>query len=122
MELIKNKLQNLTLKFNKFLQKQSEVIRTVEQRRSNLTSSKINKSKQNEFYSAVPTNEEDDVIDINVSLNTSAQTQMTMGNRNQYYQDRTSAVQSIEKTMNDLSSMFSRLSHIVYEQRSMIDK
>jgi hypothetical protein len=123
LELIKNRLQNLTLRFNKFLQNQSEVIRSVEQRRTNLTSTKINKNKRNEFYTALPTNDEDDVIDINVSIgNQSTQSQITHDNKNQYYQDRTSAVQSIEKTMNDLSSMFSRLSHIVYEQRSMIDK
>ncbi len=52
---------------------------------------------------------------------TISQTQMSQGNKNQYYQDRTSAVQSIEKTMNELGSMFTRLSHIVYEHRSIID-
>jgi t-SNARE complex subunit (syntaxin) len=111
------------MRFNKFLHNQSEVIRSVEQRRSNLTSTKVNKNKRNEYYSAVPTNDDDDVIDINVSIGSqSTQAQISNGNRNQYYQDRMSAVQGIEKTMNDLSSMFSRLSHIVYEQRSMIDK
>jgi t-SNARE complex subunit (syntaxin) len=118
LELLKNRLKDLTFKFQKFLKNQSEVIRNVEQRRSNLTSSKVQKMKTNEFYSAVPSNDEDEVIDVNMTI---SQTQITHGNKNQYYQDRTSAVQSIEKTMNELASMFTRLSHIVYEQRSMIE-
>jgi hypothetical protein len=124
LEVIKTRLQNLTLRFNKFLQNQSEVIRSVEQRRTNLTSTKMNKNKRNtDYYSAIPTNDEDDIIDINVSIgNQSTQTQLSNGNKNQYYQDRTSAVQSIEKTMGELASMFTRLSHIIYEQRSHIEK
>lgn len=48
---------------------------------------------------------------------------MTMSsNRNQYYQDRTNSVHTIEKTMGELASMFSRLGQLVYEQRSMIEK
>jgi hypothetical protein len=89
----------------------------VEQRRSNLTNTKVQKIKPNEYYQVLSTNDDDEIIDINMSV---SQQQMNQGNKNQYYQDRASAVQSIEKTMNDLASMFSRLSHIVYEQRSMI--
>ena len=46
----------------------------------------------------------------------------TSSNRNQYYLDRTSAVQTIEKTMNELSQMFFRLGQMVNEQKSMIEK
>jgi hypothetical protein len=113
----------LTLRFNKFLHNQAEVIRTVEQRRTNLTSTKVNKNKRSEFYTAIPTNDEDDVIDINVSIgNQYAHMQTNSVNKNQYFQDRTTAVQSIEKTMHDLSAMFSRLSHIIYEHREIINK
>lgn len=116
-------MKNLTLKFNKFLQGQSEIIRNVEQRRSNLTGTQLsNKRTHNEFmYTSVPNNEEDDVIDINLSMSTQSTMQLT-NNKNQYFQDRNSAVQGIEKMMGELSTMFTRLSHIVYEQRSMIEK
>jgi len=125
LELLKNRLQNLNLKFRKFLQSQSEFIKEKIKRINNLTvahqSTLSNKKSHNEFiYTSIP-NDEDDILDIDVSLST--QSQMTMSsNRNQYYQDRTNSVHTIEKTMGELASMFSRLGQLVYEQRSMIEK
>ena len=46
----------------------------------------------------------------------------TNSNRTAYFQERSNAVQYVERMMNDLSSMFSRISQIAYEQRSMIEK
>jgi syntaxin 5 len=118
-------LQNLNLKFRKFLQSQSEFIKEKIKRINNLTGAHSNtlsnKKSHNEFiYTSIP-NDEDDILDIDVSLSTQSQMSMT-SNRNQYYQDRTGAVQTIEKTMGELASMFSRLGQLVYEQRSMIEK
>jgi syntaxin 5 len=80
-----------------------------------------NKKSKNEFvYTSIP-NQEDDILDIDVGLS-SQSTMTTTTNRNQYYQDRTNAVHSIEKTLGELSSMFTRLGQMVYEQRSMIEK
>lgn len=113
-------MKNLTLKFNKFLQSQSEIIKSVEQRRSNLTGGIVNQKKnKNEYiYTSVPNNDHEDVID----LENQQTTLQINNNKNVYHQERASAVQYVEKMMNDLSSMFSRISQIAYEQRSMIEK
>jgi hypothetical protein len=72
------------------------------------------------MYTSVP-NEDDEVIDINVSLSTQQTVRMN-DNKNKYYQERFTAVQGIEKTMHDLASMFNKMTQVVYEQRSMIEK
>ena len=70
------------------------------------------------MYSKVPSNDQDEFLDIE-----NQQTTMHMeSNRSVYYQERSNAVQYVERMMNDLSSMFSRISQIAYEQRSMIEK
>lgn len=111
----------MSLKFKKFLQSQAELIGALERRRIQLTGNHVNNKKShNEFmYTPLP-NDDDDVIDINVSVSTQAT--MSKTTSNQYYQDRTSAVQGIEKTLGDVASMFTRLGQMVYEQRSMIDR
>jgi hypothetical protein len=113
-------LKNLALKFNKFLQSQSEIIKTVEKRRSNLSSSGMNqrKPKNHNIYSSLPTNDQEDFLE----LDNEQTTMQTNQNRNVYYQERSNAVQYVERMMNDLATMFSRISQIAYEQRSMIEK
>jgi len=113
-------MKNLTLKFNKFLQSQSEIIKSVEQRRSNLSSSGMNqrKNKNDNIYTTLPANDHEDFLELE-----NEQTLMQINNKkNVYYQERSNAVQYVERMMNDLSTMFSRISQIAYEQRSMIEK
>jgi syntaxin 5 len=127
VELLRSRLQNLNLKFRKFLQNQSEFIKEKIKRINNLTgahtSTLSNKKSHNEFiYTSIPNKEEsDEIIEINSSFSTQT-TMQTSSNRNQYYLDRTNSVQTIEKTMNELSQMFFRLGQMVNEQKSMIEK
>lgn len=113
------------MKFQKFLQNQSEFIKNKIKRINNLTgansaSALNNKKTKNEYiYTSLP-NDDDDILEVD-SLQTQSTLQMT-SNKNQYYQDRSNSVQIIEKTMGELSSMFTRLGQLVYEQRSMIEK
>ncbi len=87
------------------------------------------KKTHNQYiYSSLPNDEADDVLDIDLNSSenggsvSTMSTQMHMnGNRNQYYQERNSAVQGIEKMMGELSGMFTRLGQAIYEQRSMIE-
>ncbi len=117
--MLSSKLKNLTLKFNKFLQSQSEIIKAVEQRRSNLSSNVMNqrKPKNDNVYTNLPTNDHEDFLELDNQL-----TMQINQNKNVYYQERSNAVQYVERMMNDLSTMFTRMSQIAYEQRSMIEK
>ena len=123
-------MKNLTLKFNKFLQSQSKIIKSVEQRRNNLSGGiNILKKNKNEYvYTSLPSNDnyndndnqkdQDDLLE----LENQQTTMQFNSNKNAYYQERSNAVNYVERMMNDLSSMFSRISQIAYEQRSMIEK
>ncbi len=112
------------MKFQKFLQNQSEFIKNKIRRINNLTGASStcalnNKKNKNEYiYTSLP-NDDDDILEVD---SIQAQSTMQMNNTNQYYQDRSNSVQIIEKTMGELSSMFTRLGQLVYEQRSMIEK
>ena len=114
------------MKFQKFLQNQSEFIKNKIRRINNLTgassaSALNNKKSKNEYiYTSLP-NDDDDILEVDSFTQSQSTMQMT-SNTNQYYQDRSNSVQIIEKTMGELSSMFTRLGQLVYEQRSMIEK
>jgi syntaxin 5 len=92
----------------------------VEERRSNFSANhKINKPSKNPFlYTSLP-NDDTDSTDNSTHISFE---QNQVDNRNQYYQDRSSAVQKIEKTMTDLQGMFTRMAHFVHEQQYMIEK
>jgi hypothetical protein len=111
------------MKFKKFLQGQADIIKKVEQRRSNLTGGKAqngNGSKNGNYsYNPVPNNDDDE--DVNISISTQSTMQMST-DRNQYYQERVNDVQSIEKSMNELSTLMTKVSQLTYDQRIMIDK
>jgi t-SNARE complex subunit (syntaxin) len=120
-ELVKNRLRNLSEKFHKFLQGQAEIIRKVEERRTGLAGRQNNNLRaQNNFYNPLPNNDEEESIEVNMSISTQAT--MQRNNNSKYYEERTQAVQGIEKIMNDLSQMFTKMSQMVYEQRSMIER
>ncbi len=130
LELLNSQLKNLTLKFNKFLQSQSQIIKSVEQRRNNLSGgiNTLKKNKNEYVYTSLPNNDyynendnqkdQDDLLE----LENQQTTIQFNSNKNAYYQERSNAVNYVERMMNDLSSMFSRISQIAYEQRSMIEK
>lgn len=130
LELLNSQLKNLTLKFNKFLQSQSQIIKSVEQRRNNLSGgiNSLKKNKNEYVYTSLPkddyyndTNNKNDQDDL-LELENQQTTMQFNSNKNAYYQERSDAVNYVERMMNDLSSMFSRISQIAYEQRSMIEK
>ena len=112
-DMLNSRTSDLTMKFQKFLQKQAELIKKVEERKSNLSlSAATNKNSFNEFVNA--STEEDDVL-LNVH------TQTTKRNQSTYYQDRLNEVQSIEKTMGEISGMMNRLSQMTYEHSLLIE-
>ena len=120
MELLNNRLRELSFKFNKFLQIQSANITKFEQRKNDLNGPSNKKpNNRNPFmYSSLPNEDDDDIIPVDPILTTKT----ISYNKNAYYQDRTNAVQSIAKTMEELGSMFTRLSSIVHQQRDYIQK
>jgi len=120
IELVKSRIYKTSEKFKKSLQVQSEVIKKVEERRSNLSHShKVNKPAKNPFiYSSLP-NEDTEAEEPSYTV---SMAHAQEGNRNQYYQERTTTVQKIEKTLTDLQGMFVRMAQFVHEQQFMIEK
>lgn len=111
-DIIKNRASDLTIKFQKFLAKQAELIKKVEERKTHLGSN-LDSNPNNNFineFTNIP--EEDDVL-LNV------QTQVKK--QDNYYQERLNEVQSIEKTMGEISGMMNRLSEMTYHHSLMID-
>lgn len=112
-DMLNSRTSDLTMKFQKFLQKQTELIKKVEERKNNLSlSAGTSKNDFNEYVNA--STEEDDVL-LNV------QTQMNKQTKSNYYQDRLNEVQSIEKTMGEINSMMNRLGQMTYHHSLMID-
>ena len=114
IDILNSRISELTMKFQKFLQKQAETIKKVEKRKGILSSNKSQNSNINEFTNG-GYNEEEDVL-------------LNMGNiqkqekkQSNYYQRRLNEVQTIEKTMSEISSMMNRLSQMTYEHSSMIE-
>lgn len=113
-DIVNARTSDLTLKFQKFLAKQAELIKKVEERKNNLSLNSpmtFNNNVVNEYIN-IP--EEDDTF-LNV------QTQEKKQEKNNYYQERLNEVQSIEKTMGEISGMMNRLSQMTYHHSLMID-
>lgn len=120
-DLIKMRLKDLSFKFKKFLQAQGETIRSIEQRRSNLVSSS-SKGKPNDYSYLPGTDPDSDTIENTLIEEDTILAQVNNYESTQYYKDRTTAVQQIEKAMNELSTMFGRLSSMIYEQGQVISR
>ena len=118
LDILNNKISDLTSKFQKFLQQQATTIKKVEQRKSNLSLSSRKSSNFNEYTINTNNNDDEDVL-LNITGQQNIQT--TMQNNSQYYQNRLNNVQSIEKTMGEISGMMNRLSQMTYEHSLMID-
>lgn len=108
------KLENLSISYQKFLKTQGELIRTIEKRKSNLLGND-KKIKHVNLYNKLSTEDLDD--NPNEGLKETIQL-----NRNDLYSERNSAVQGIEKAMTELSSMFNRISQMIYRQGEMIER
>lgn len=109
------KLENISISYQKFLKTQGELIRSIEKRKTNLLGND-KKIKHVNLYNKLP-NE-----DIDENPNEGLKETMQQVNRNDLYSERSSAVQGIEKAMTELSSMFNRISQMIYRQGEMIER
>ena len=117
-DVLNNKTSDLTMKFKKFLQVQTDLIKKVEERKNKLSRTKkpyLNPNKSyNEFINTNNTNDDEDIL-----LNMAGQIQENK--KENYYQSRLNNVQMIEKTMSEISSMMNRLGQMTYSHSLMID-
>ena len=119
-DIINNNISDLTLKFRKLLQQQAEKITKIEKRKKFISSSNkknnINNSI-NEYATDFTNNnynEEDTLLEV-------GDKQTYKNKESEYYKSRLSEVQSIEKTMSEISGMMNRLSQMTYEHSFMIE-
>lgn len=100
----------------------------MEKRRSNLTSTvpsstlNTNRVKKNPFLFTQSTENETTEEESDNFLDQTQQKLTISSDRNKYYQDRASSVQGIEKTMNNMYSLMTKMMQVVYEQRYLIEK
>lgn len=114
-DILNSRTSDLTMKFQKFLQKQAELIKKVEQRKNNLSMySSSTKDSINEFVNVNENEEGEDDKDILIDV-------QIQDKKNNYYQERLSGAQLIEKTMGELSNMMKRMSQMTYHHSLMID-
>ena len=122
LDILSNKISNISIKFKKLLELQAKKIKEIQQRTDILNPSqkiKINKNNSfNEYATDFSSNnyDEDDVL-----LEVKDQQQTFEQNNSQYYQNRLKDVQLIEKTMKEISDMMNRLSQMTYEQSFLIE-
>lgn len=120
VETLKMRLEDLSIRYQKFLKTQGDTIRTIEKRRANLVNSDSRKkNKRNnieDIYSSLPEQDPED----NTGFQETVQSYKS-GN-NEYYKERNTAVQHIEKAMTDMASMFNRISQMIYRQGEMIER
>lgn len=113
-DIINSRASDLTLKFQKFLAKQAELIKKVEDRKTHLSLNSFNDTGSNNFMNDL-VNNPDDEDDVLLNVQTQAK------KKDNYYQERLNEVQSIEKTMQEISGMMNRLSQMTYHHALMID-
>lgn len=112
LDIVNTRVSDLTIKFQKYLSKQAEMIKKVEKRKTHLSFNNdinANNSTINEFAN-VP-DESDTLLTV--------QTQIKK--QDNYYQERLKEAQSLEKTMVEVNSMMNRISQITYHHSIMID-
>ena len=120
LDILSNKISNLSLKFKKLLELQAKKIKTIQERMHILTptSKKNINNSFNEYTTNFSSNNynEDDVL-----LEVKDQQQTFEQKNSQYYQNRLKDVQLIEKTMTEISDMMNRLSQMTYEHSFLIE-
>ena len=121
LDIINNNISDLTLKFQKLLKEQAEKITKIEKRKKFISSSNRKNNINNSFneyatdFTINNFNEEEDVL-LEVG-----DKQIYKNRESEYYKSRLSEVQSIEKTMSEISGIMNRLSQMTYEHSFMID-
>ena len=123
LDILNQRISELSNKFHNFLQTQAETIRRIEKRKIFFTNNHSNKkiNNYNEYTINYDNNNKNMDDDEDVLLNITGQTQTTMKNNDQYYNYRLNAAQGIEKMMGEISGMTNRLSQMIYEHSLMID-
>ena len=112
-DVLNNKTSDLTMKFKKFLQIQTDLIKKVEERKNRLSRTKKPNLNPNKSYNEFINDDED------ILLNMAGQIQENK--KENYYQSRLNNVQIIEKTMSEISSMMNRLGQMTHSHSLMID-
>ena len=122
LDILNQKISELSNKFQKFLQTQAENIRRIEKRKHIFTNNNSTKklNNYNEYTMNFDTEKNDDE-DEDVLLNITGQTQTKIKKDEQNYSYRLNAAQGIEKMMGEISGMTNRLSQMVYEHSLMIE-
>ena len=118
LDILNQRVSDVSQKFTKFLQTQAETIRRIEYKKGVFT--KNNSSKNNKNYNEYKINYNNN-DDEDVLLNITGQTQTTMKRDDQYYSYRLNAAQGIEKMMGEISGMTKRLGQMVYEHSLLIE-
>lgn len=118
IDLLKDKLSDINVSFQKFLKTQGDLIRHIEKRKANLVNTKAKRPKQDDLFSTddnekSPFNQETDHMSLQ---------QMDKDASSSYQKDRSSTIQNIEKAMGDLTSLFNRITEMVYRQRNMVER
>ena len=122
LDILNQKISELSNKFQKFLQRQAENIRRIEKRKNNFTNNNSTKKLNNyNEYTMNFGSEKNDDEDEDVLLNITGQTQTRIKKDEQNYSYRLNAAQGIEKMMGEISGMTNRLSQMVYEHSLMIE-
>ena len=122
LDILNQKISELSNKFQKFLQAQAENIRRIEKRKNNFTNNNSTKKLNNyNEYTMNFGSEKNDDEDEDVLLNITGQTQTRIKKDEQNYSYRLNAAQGIEKMMGEISGMTNRLSQMVYEHSLMIE-
>ena len=122
LDILNQKISELSNKFQKFLQTQAENIRRIEKRKHSFTNNNSTKKLNNyNEYTMNFGSEKNDDEDEDVLLNITGQTQTRIKKDEQNYSYRLNAAQGIEKMMGEISGMTNRLSQMVYEHSLMIE-
>lgn len=122
IDLLKDKLSEIGGSYQKFLKNQADLIRQIEKRKANIVNTSKRPKLNNDLLYSSTDPDGSEMVDLVDKENTMTMSQMENNSTSQYYQDRSNAVQHIEKAMNDLVSMFNKVSEMVYRQRNVVER
>ena len=118
LDILNQKISDLSHKFQKYLQAQASTIRRIQKRQNDLSK---NMSRKNNTFNEYAMNLEDNKnYEDEESLLIEGQRQATKKKHDKYYENRLNEAQSIEKTMTEINGMVNRLSQTIYEHSIII--
>ena len=112
LDIINNNISDLTLKFQKLLKEQRKKFISSSNRKNNINNT------FNEYATDFTNNNFNEEEDVLLEV---GDKQIYKNRESEYYKSRLSEVQSIEKTMSEISGIMNRLSQMTYEHSFMID-